>query len=207
MQDETNRDALMQSLGISSDRLYVGKQIHSTNIQIITFGDEYAGANTDGLLYKKEDEHECVVLGAFAADCVPMLFFDEKQQIIGAAHAGWTGVWHHMAKRMIERMIEMGSSAHDIHIIIGPHIGKCCYTVDDARIKKFSIAFGPSSVTEKTLNLSVAIRTDARRMGILEEHIDENEALCTSCNDSEFYSYRKLTKETFGEMMAFIGFK
>jgi YfiH family protein len=58
------------------------------------------------------------------ADCVPILLWDDNQQIISAVHAGWKGT----QKRIVGANIEVlkktyGTLAQQLHAIIGPSIG------------------------------------------------------------------------------------
>jgi len=43
-----------------------------------------------------------------------------------------------------------------------------------------------------------------RKSGIPNTHIDAR-VMCTSCQHNLYYSFRKDTKETFGEMLGVIG--
>ena len=54
------------------------------------------------------------VLGAFAADCIPILFADPEARVIGAAHAGWRGTVGGVAANVIARMVELGARADRI---------------------------------------------------------------------------------------------
>ena len=42
-----------------------------------------------------------IAIGILTADCVPILFCDQKKNIIGAAHAGWRGAYKKIGKKMI----------------------------------------------------------------------------------------------------------
>ena len=64
------------------------EQTHSDRIKKV--GQEQAGmmiGEVDGLITGDEN----VFLMVKTADCLPLIFFDPRQKVVGAAHAGWTG--------------------------------------------------------------------------------------------------------------------
>ena len=71
-----------------------------------------------------------ILLGVQVADCVPVLLYDVKRNVIGVVHAGWRGTAVSILKKTIETMRERFSSfPDDIKIAIGPSIRWCCYHV------------------------------------------------------------------------------
>lgn len=72
-----------------------------------------------------------IALGVLTADCAPILFFDEKELIIGVAHAGWRGAVSGIIESTINKMRLLGSESVNIKVAIGPCIGKNSYEVDD----------------------------------------------------------------------------
>ena len=61
-----------------------------------------------------------IVLAIRTADCCPVLFYDEKHQIIGAAHAGWRGALRGILENTLKLMIEHGAHKDSIHAALGP---------------------------------------------------------------------------------------
>jgi YfiH family protein len=74
-----------------------------------------------------------VLLGVAAADCVPILVVDPASGRIGAAHAGWQGTRLRVAQALVRALVGAGSRASALVASIGPSIGPCCYTIDEAR--------------------------------------------------------------------------
>lgn len=70
------------------------------------------------------------VLGVVTADCCPVLLADEKNGIIGAAHAGWRGALSGIVNNTIEQMIAIGASVDHIKAATGPCISQTSYEVD-----------------------------------------------------------------------------
>ena len=74
----------------------------------------------DGVVTDKKN----IVLCIGTADCIPLLFCDEKKQIIGAAHAGWRGAMKGIAENTLQLMLDLGSQKSDIKVAIGPCLQK-----------------------------------------------------------------------------------
>lgn len=72
------------------------------------------------------------IIGAFTADCVPVILIDEVNNVIAAVHSGWKGTFNSISAIAVEKMIsEYGSNVKNIKAYIGPHIRQCCYEVSE----------------------------------------------------------------------------
>lgn len=71
------------------------------------------------------------------ADCVPVLFEDYKNGVIGAAHAGWRGAFTGIMENVIALMIENGAELKNIKAAIGPCIMQESYEVDENFYNQF----------------------------------------------------------------------
>ena len=87
----------------------------------------------DGILTK----YRQLALGILTADCAPILFYDPKKKIIGAAHVGWRGAYKRITKKIINFYLKNGSNLKDIYIVIGPCISQRNYEVKNDFKKKF----------------------------------------------------------------------
>ena len=77
-----------------------------------------------------------LAIGILTADCAPILFFEPKKNIIGAAHAGWKGAHKKIGEKMINYFKKKGSKLEDIFAVIGPCISQNNYEVkNDFRAK------------------------------------------------------------------------
>ncbi|MFP4324158.1 MAG: polyphenol oxidase family protein, partial [Anaerolineales bacterium] len=77
------------------------------------------------------------------ADCVPLLFFDPVQHVIGIAHAGWRGTLNGAQTSVIETMQSaFGSQPADIQVGIGPSIGPDDYQVGEEVVAQVRESFG-----------------------------------------------------------------
>jgi YfiH family protein len=71
-----------------------------------------------------------LLLAAFFADCVPLLFWDPAHQAIGLAHAGWRGTAGRIGEKVVSQMREaFGTQPKALRVGIGPSICKACYEV------------------------------------------------------------------------------
>src|SRR5678816_3067025 len=97
---EENRRLLAQHAGYDPEQLQATRHVHGTAVWKV--GEPAPEpAEFDGLVTDRPGP----VLGAFAADCIPILFADPIARVIGAAHAGWRGTVAGVAANVITRMV------------------------------------------------------------------------------------------------------
>ncbi|HEY0195889.1 MAG TPA: peptidoglycan editing factor PgeF [Kofleriaceae bacterium] len=201
---ETNRRLVAEHAGYDPAQLVATRHVHG--VQVYAVGEPLAAdAEFDGLVCDREGP----VLGAFAADCVPLLFADPEARICGAAHAGWRGTVHGVAVNVVARMAALGARPAQIRVALGPSIGPCCFEVGPEVVDEFRQTLGdvPQMVVagphKDHIDLRVAMRAMLERAGVLPEHIDDRPP-CTRCEAERFFSYRRDGKEG-GMHMGFIG--
>ncbi len=143
------------------------------------------------------------------ADCVPLLFHDPVQHVIGIAHAGWRGTVRGTGMSVVQTMIDaFGSNIADIRAGIGPSIGPDHYQVGEEVVEAVKAYFDsvhnlirrdPSNGTAY-LNLWAANAQDLQRHGV--QHIETAE-ICTASNTNDFFSHRAENGKT-GRFVAVI---
>ena len=158
--------------------------------------------------------HCGVALVMSSADCVPLMFYDPVEGVIGLAHAGWRGTARGIAAITIHAMGEQfGSNPKNILAGIGPSIGSCCYEVSeevrcyfmgqqefdsgptDANYRKLireSAVFNVKRIqghASLRLDLWESNRNQLLMAGVLPDHIESSE-ICTSCKKELFFSHR-----------------
>ena len=203
---ETNRRLLAEHAGYDPAQLVATRHVHGTNVYRV--GEPLgADAEFDGLVCDRPGP----ILGAFAADCIPILFADPIARVCGAAHAGWRGTVAGVAKNVIVRMQELGAKPADICVALGPSIGPCCFEVGPEVVAEFRAALGdvPGLVVQgphkEHLDLRVATRAILERADVRAENIDDRPP-CTKCESDRFFSYRRDGMQG-GVHMAFIGLR
>lgn len=177
----------------------LGEQVHGEKIAVVRAHD--AGktiSRVDGLVTT-----DSVRLAVRTADCVPILAYDEERGVIGAAHAGTRGTMLRIAQNLIATMIKLGAQEQHIHVILGPHVGPCCYNVPEDRAKKFSTNVTRRIGVRWFIDIGKENREQCIHVGIQPKHITLSPE-CTACNTNKYFSYRKDTKESYGEQMGVI---
>ena len=198
---QENRRAFTQALGIDPAQVVCGKQVHGTNIVRVTAQDGGKGfceeatafQNTDGLI----TDQRGIALMTFYADCVPVLFYDAYQHVIGVCHCGWRGTVNRMAAKTATAMMDAyGCRAEHLYVAIGPSISQAQYEVDRTVLEQFEKAFSfSSSIILSTdenhgkIDLWKANQLQLEEIGLLPEHIEVS-GLCTYQNVDTFYSHR-----------------
>ncbi len=201
------------SLDITPNRITMQRQIHGGTVHVVENGDigKTAIQESDGLIYQKDATGKQPVLVVRTGDCIPLLFVDPANQIIGAVHTGWKGTAEHISRKMIETFISLQSQAQNIRVAIGPSICGNCYTVSQERAETFQTSLPDAKESmrffENTWHIDIAKATiiDLESFGLPRDHIDYDETLCTLEHPDLFYSYRRKT-EPFGEIIGYIGF-
>ena len=61
-----------------------------------------------------------IILTLRTADCCPVLFYDARNRIIGAAHAGWRGALYGIIENTLQLMLEHGAEKANIAAALGP---------------------------------------------------------------------------------------
>lgn len=201
-----NRRLLARHAGYEPDQLQVTRHVHGTRVWKV--GEAQPDpAEFDGLVTDRVGP----VLGAFAADCIPLLFADPDARVIGAAHAGWRGTVAGVATNVVVRMTELGASPASIRVALGPSIGPCCFEVGPEVVEQFRAALGelPGMVVagrkKDHIDLRVAMRALLERAGLRADHIDDRPP-CTRCEADRFFSYRRDGKDG-GVHMGFIAMR
>ena len=126
------REGLCRGIGLPAGRLITARQVHGTDVVVVGSPDCVPG-EADALVTRLED----VAVGVFTADCVPMLFYDKKAGVVGAAHAGWKGTMNGIAKNVVAAMSGLGASAGGIQVVFGPSICQGCFEVGDEVVEQF----------------------------------------------------------------------
>jgi YfiH family protein len=132
-------------------------------------------------------------VGVVTADCVPILVAHREGRAVCAIHAGWRGTAARIAALAVRALARAtGAPAGDFVAAIGPHIGPCCYEVDEpvlAAIPERSV-FRPARPGHAMLDLFAANRAQLVGAGIPARAI-ERVGGCTACDSVRYVSYRR----------------
>ncbi len=200
-----DREELARALGLGRGVAHM-RQVHGNEVRVID--DPSAEPPVcDGLATGRRG----LALVVQTADCIPLVFWDERQNVVAAVHAGWRGALAAVPTRALTCLEErFGSQADSVHVAMGPAIGACCYEVGDEVVeafgKRFPYAeelFTAGTRGKKHLDLTQANSRQLVEAGVPNDRIYES-GMCTSCENGGFYSYRKEGKGV-GRLMGVIG--
>ena len=203
---QRNRELVAEHAGFAIESLVVTKHVHGNRVW--TVGDALPDPpEFDGMVSAEPGK----VLGAFAADCIPLVFADAEARICGAAHAGWRGTVGRVAANVVQSMVVAGATVESICVALGPSIGPCCFEVGAEVANEFRESFpgaqglivqGPA---KEHVDLRVATRAQLEDVGVLAKNIDDTPP-CTQCHPDRFFSYRR-DGQAGGVHMGYIGVK
>lgn len=185
-----------EAIGFDSGRLVFSNQIHETRICKVTEEDcAKVMTHMDGLATNVKG----VPLYTGYADCVPLFFYDPKEEVIGLAHSGWRGTVGRIGAKMVKFLeTEYGSRKENLLAAIGPSICRDCYEVSEDVALEFSRELKGHSKEEfldqkengkYQLDLWKANEIILLEAGILPEHLDITD-ICTCCNPDLLFSHR-----------------
>lgn len=210
----TNRRRFCKALGIDSNSLVAGQQVHGD--RVVTVNNVHIGkgahseldalAGVDALVTATPD----LILSSYYADCVPLIFLDPVRRVTALAHAGWKGTVLRIGAKTVDHMREKhGCRAEDILAAVGPSIGPCCYEVDKIVISAVNACLPghtglmrPGRPGHWMLDLPEVNRRILLEAGIKSKNITMS-GYCTACSNDLFYSYRR-QKGRAGRMASFI---
>lgn len=199
-----NRKEFLKTLGIDYRSLVCARQVHRCHAEYIEENQRGRGAlsydtaipSTDALITNKKD----VALAVFTADCLSVFLFDRITQSVGLIHAGWKSSKEKIVLKTLSLMQERFNTApQDLYVGFGPSIKDCCYEVGED-FKNFF----PGALKERNgrhyLDLVLVNKRQLIDCGVKEENMSDSN-ICTSCNNKDFFSYRREGKDC-GRMMS-----
>jgi len=188
---EKNHQLMYQAVSVDPIHTSTCHLVHGVQVLMVTQANQQPMMGyADGLITTTPN----IYLTMRFADCVPLLFVDPVQQVVGVAHAGWRGTMQQMATVMVETLVDLGCQPKNIIAIIGPSIGPCCYEVGTEVIEtaqqtlpKANQLFQRHQTNNAHFDLWLANRQqlEAANVGTI---ISTN--LCTACHTDKFFSHR-----------------
>ena len=132
-------------------------------------------------------------VGLQTADCVPLLLADTGGRGVAAVHAGWRGSAAGISGLTVARLGDaLGIVPAELVVAIGPHIGPCCYEVD----QPVRDAVADSSVLRAgrpghwQLDLFELNRRQLEAAGVAPERV-HRVGECTGCHPDRYPSFRR----------------
>lgn len=177
-----NRTRLAAALGLSPDRVLMGRQVHGTEVRGHAAAQDPSPYAKPGSPLPDVDGHFTAGTGlaplVLVADCLPLALAGPGG--VAMLHCGWRGLAAGIVERGVEA-IEAEAAA------IGPGIGPCCYEVGSEVLTLFR-DLGEGVANGRMLYLAEVARRRLRAAGV--ERI-ESSGFCTSCEADLFFSHRR----------------
>mgnify|MGYP001274611966 CR=1 FL=1 len=187
-----NLTFVSNKMGVSKSKLILMHQTHGNKVIEIKKNNYKAKIEADAIITKMKG----IAIGVVTADCVPIILYDIKNQIIGCIHAGWKGAYLDIIKKTITKIKKMNSN-NLIYACVGPCIDQKNYEVDLVFFKKFIIIsnqnkkyFAHKKNKKKLFNLRKFVTDKLLKHGIKVDQVNKD----TFAQKSNFFSYRRSTK-------------
>ena len=171
-------------------------QTHSNKVIIINKKNQNSKRfNSDALITKLRG----VALGVVTADCVPIILYDTKNQIIACIHAGWKGASSGIIENTVKKFkkFKKFNSKNKIFASVGPCIGLKNYEVDldfyesfVTKSKNNTTYFLKKNKFKKLFNLRKYVNDKLVRLKVKVDHVNHD----TFKEKRRFFSYRRSQK-------------
>jgi len=157
-------------------------QIHSTNIEVVS-NKKLVYSNMDGIFSCDKN----YALQVKTADCLPIFFIHERENIFGVIHAGWKGIKNGIISKSTKLLRDHINDLNEITAFIGPSISQKNYEVKNEFIDYFGNEFIDKVEDKFFCNLKGVASSQLQELGI-KNVIDCNQ--CTYENEN-YHSYRR----------------
>ena len=180
------RENLALKYHFDKEKLCYMEQIHSNIVKVVEPNQTFY-PSCDALISNIPKTPLMVMV----ADCIPILFFDPVQEVVGVAHAGRAGTFENISKNVVGKMKEhFSSQPKDMRVSLGASIQKCCYEVSKELADFVKENFGEEFCQERNINLQAINKMQLINEGVLAENITIS-PICTKCSNQPYFSYRK----------------
>jgi len=207
-----NRKKLASHVHCELDDFVCAHQTHSDHSCQVSLADKGKGSITDATsipdtdaLYTYEPN---LLLCAFTADCVPVIFHDEVSGIVGVIHSGWQGTVKEITLNVYERIRQEGQSdLKNLYVQIGAAISQKKFEVDHEVYLKFKnlgyaddFIYYDNKSGKYHIDNQKIVKRQCELTGIPSDHIRIDET-CTFENP-DCFSYRQ--DKNSGRHLSFI---
>ncbi len=202
-----NLDIVSKKFNIKKDSLALMHQTHSNKVEIIVKRNNLERIKCDAMLTKDNE----IALSVLTADCLPILIYEKRKEIIGCIHAGWKGAVNGIIENTLKKLEEMNGSIKQLVVSLGPCISQKNYEVKNDFYSEFikksknndSFFFKNE---KKTFNFDLRgfVIKKFKDLDVLE--ID-NVAIDSFASENEYFSHRrakKLGQDDYGRCISVI---
>ena len=181
--------------GTTREGLLRPRQVHGATVASALACSGPSPPDADTITSKLAGQAVAVV----TADCVPILVASADGSAVAAVHAGWRGLAAGVIAAGVAALAELAGGVASLVAVVGPHIGACCYEVDEPVLDGLGDRFGDllASTTRPTrpghvaLDLGGLSRLALGRAGLLPAAVGSVPDACTCCDAQRFHSFRR----------------
>ena len=199
---QQNRDELSSILSLPYDPMWL-TQIHGTDV--VVSEQWHQGIEADAsVAFINQEAAASQVCAVLTADCLPVLFCDQKGSVVAAAHAGWRGLLNGVLENTIAAM-----GVPSAHVIawFGPAISQTFFEVGPEVRNAFLLqdsgaanAFIKGDSDRWFADIYHLARRRLQQCGVSQIFGGE---LCSYRQSEMFYSYRR-DQQSSGRMASLI---
>ena len=205
-----NLSLVSEKMGINKNNLFLMNQTHSSKVVVIDESNiNIQRVDADALITKIKN----IAISVLTADCVPVLIYEKKNNIVACVHAGWKGAISGIIENTLNQIIKMNKN-NNIYVAIGPCIGLKNYEIDKKFYNKFirkdrmnEIFFSSTKNDKFLFDLRKYINFKITKFDVNDV---ENIELDTYEENEKFFSFRrsrKLGEKDYGRCISTIGIK
>jgi len=205
-----NLSLVSEKIGINKNNLFLMNQTHSSKVVVIDESNiNVQRVDADALITKIKN----ISISVLTADCVPVLIYEKKNNIVACVHAGWKGAISGIIENTLNQIIKMNKN-NNIYVAIGPCIGLKNYEIDKKFYNKFirkdrmnEIFFSSTKNDKFLFDLRKYINFKITKFDVNDV---ENIELDTYEENEKFFSFRrsrKLGEKDYGRCISTIGIK
>jgi YfiH family protein len=187
----SNLAIISEKIGVPKNNLFLMNQTHGNKVVIINENNKnIKRLNADALITKIKN----IAISVLTADCVPILIYEEVNQVIACIHAGWRGAVNGIIKNTLNEIVNMGGN-HKIYVAVGPcinvknyEVGKEFFDEFIKENKKNEIFFFRDKKNKFLFDLRKYVNFKIKEFDI--EHV-ENVDFDTYAEKENFFSFRR----------------
>jgi len=183
-------------------------QVHGADVVLVDGSDTTLGQVADAAAITTEDSTVAIRV----ADCAPVALVADggpgSVEGLAVAHAGWRGLMAGVMEATVEAVRGSGTldEVASLVVIVGPHIGSCCYEFGLDDLERLVDRFGPSvasttSSGQPALDLAAAVDAALAASGVASTV--HHDGTCTACDD-RYWSFRASGTDQRQAMLAWI---
>ena len=186
-----NLAIVSEKIGVSKNNLFLMNQTHSNNVVRINENNKnIQRINADALITKIKN----IAISVLTADCVPILIYEEVNNVVACIHAGWRGAVNGIIRNTFNEIVNMGEK-NKIYVAVGPcigfknyEVGKELYDEFIKENKKNKIFFHHSKKDKFLFDLRKYVNFKIKEFDV--EHV-ENIDFDTYAEKENLFSFRR----------------